>query len=72
MSLKMSLKKVAERRVWLLNAIQADSSLTREALANAASVDVKTISRDLTELRKEYDIDWIGPSKGGHWEVKEK
>ena len=38
-------------------------------LSERLGVNRKTIQRDLAELVEKHIVRWVGPDKGGHWEV---
>jgi ATP-dependent DNA helicase RecG len=59
----------AYRRQRLLDMMIFNKQLTKQELADIMGVNVSTIQRDLTELRKHHRIVWVGSSKKGHWEI---
>lgn len=46
--------------------IAEDSNITRQQMASALHVSVKTIARTLSKMD---NVNYVGPSKGGHWEI---
>ena len=55
----------------LLETVIAKPSTTKEELGKILGVSESTIKRDFDRLKKSYRIEWIGPTLGGRWEVKE-
>ena len=54
----------------LLETIISRPMVSKEELARIHGISVPTLKRDLRSMRRSYDIKWVGPTKGGHWEVK--
>lgn len=59
--------KAGGRQQQLREMIQADMFQNAEVLAQKLNVSIITVYRDLKVLH----ISWSGPSKGGHWEIKD-
>ncbi len=57
------------RRQRLLDMMIFNEQLTKQELSDIMGVNEITIQRDLTELRKQHHIVWVGSSKKGHWEI---
>lgn len=63
-------KIVSVRCRSLLETIISRPIVSKEELARIHGISVPTLKRDLPSMRRSYDIKWVGPTKGGHWEVK--
>ena len=48
--------------------IRADNKVTRAQMAEKIGVSVKTIARNLKEMKH---IAFVGSGNNGHWEIKE-
>ena len=44
-------------------------AVNTKCLAEKLSVNRKTIQRDMAYLQERKLIQWVGPDKGGHWEI---
>ena len=53
----------------VLEAIQANPSITRSELATLLGVSESTVYREITELKNQGRIRRVGENKGGYWEV---
>lgn len=62
----------SERKDRILAMIKENALLTKKEIAVRLGVSESSIQRDLTELRKTINVEWKGPSKGGHWEIERK
>jgi len=49
--------------------VQADSSITRQQMAEQIGKDIRTIGRAIKKLQDEGKLQRIGSDKTGHWEV---
>jgi len=49
--------------------VQADSSITRQQMAERMGKDVRTIARAIKNLQDEVKLQRVGSDKAGHWEV---
>ena len=59
-------------RQWrLMQMIQEDSSVSREEMSLKMKVSLKTIARDIEEMRKYMSIAYVGGAVNGHWEIRE-
>lgn len=58
------------RELKVLNYILSNPKISALEIANELGVTRRTIHRDINLLRKQYEINWIGSAKTGHWEVK--
>lgn len=54
------------RQQQILQMMQADYSVSASTMA--AHLDI-TVRRDIEALRKHYNIQWLGSSKQGHWQI---
>lgn len=61
---KMSPQSTLQESIIAL--IAEDSNITRQQMASALHVSVKTIARTLSKMD---NVNYVGPSKGGHWEI---
>lgn len=52
----------------IMNLVKLRPNITRRDIAKALSVSVKTVERHIADMNGR--IKYVGPSKGGHWEVK--
>jgi len=49
--------------------VQADSSITRQQMAEKIGKDIRTIGRAIKKLQDEGNLKRIGSDKSGHWEA---
>ncbi|MBI4210589.1 MAG: winged helix-turn-helix transcriptional regulator [Candidatus Diapherotrites archaeon] len=54
----------------IMDAISQNPSITKEKLAEQLGISVDGIKYHIKKLRQKKKLEWNGPSKGGHWEVK--
>lgn len=52
----------------ILRMIRSNPNITRKHMADELGVSTKTIGRELSKLPM---VEYVGPAKGGHWEIKE-
>ena len=71
---KMSGKNVGKkkRKALILKKIRTKDSFTLVTLAREIGVSEKTIERDVEELKKDGEIKFVGPKRGGHYEMGNK
>ena len=71
---KMSIKSTGktERRRAILEKIEERKFFTLKAIAEELGVTLKTIYRDMKELKKSKKIRFVGPKRGGHYEMGNK
>jgi len=60
---------LTSRQQQILQMIQTDTSISASTMAAQLDVTVRTVRRDIEALRKHYDIQWLGSSKQGHWQI---
>jgi len=53
----------------ILAALTANPELTLAALATSMGKSLSAVERAKTKLVKEGKLRFVGPRKGGHWEV---
>ena len=54
----------------ILELIISNKRISTEEIGQQLGVSYKTVRRDIESLRSSYKIEWIGPSKTGHWDVE--
>ena len=69
---KTTLKTTPKTNEMLLILIKQNSQITKEELAKELGITVNGVKYHIKKLRNKKYILWIGPSKGGHWEVKNR
>lgn len=57
---------INNRREDIVNLIKTDNTVSLTAIAKAIGVTMKTIQRELAEMR--HIVQHVGPIRGGHWE----
>ncbi len=57
---------INNRREDIVNLIKTDNTVSLTAIAKAIGVTMKTIQRELAEMR--HIVQHVGPTRGGHWE----
>ena len=62
-------QKLSDRQKDLLHLITTDNTISAHTMATIHGITVRSIRRDIDALRQYYNIQWVGPSKSGHWEV---
>jgi ATP-dependent DNA helicase RecG len=60
-------KNLTERQQRIIALISENPQITRAEIAGAIGVATKTIERELTTLSN--IVYYVGPKKGGHWEI---
>jgi predicted HTH transcriptional regulator len=60
------IEDLKKRRELIVNLIKADNKISLSALAKEIGVNIKTIQRELADMR--HIVQHIGPTRGGHWE----
>ena len=55
----------------ILQILKEDNSLTLAKVAERIGKSVSAVERAAKKLRDQGKLEYIGPQKGGHWEVKE-
>lgn len=53
----------------VLNALEADPSLTLTEVSLKVGKSLSAIKRAVAQLTREGNLRYVGPSKGGHWEI---
>ena len=61
--------KVDARRNSIIELLLADGAITMSDLAKALNVSIKTIQRDLDELRNQKRLERIGSDASGSWKI---
>lgn len=64
------LDKLSKRQCQIMNIINSNPQTTKDEMAQILNTSESTIARDLKQINKHIVVIWIGPSKGGHWEIK--
>ncbi len=64
---KKNLQKKQKRHQGIISLIRHNPQITAEEMAEKLDVKVRTIYRDLEELK--HLIKYVGPSKGGYWKL---
>jgi len=64
---KKNLQKKQKRHQGIISLIRHNPQITTEEMAEKLDVKVRTIYRDLEELK--HLIEYVGPSKGGYWKL---
>lgn len=62
---------ISKRRNKVLELIRENNQITSTMLKDILGVSKATIERDLSKLKKENKIEYIGSSKNGYWKTKE-
>ena len=57
---------IEKRREAIVNIIKKDNTIPLSAIAEQLGVNLKTIKRELSEMR--HIVQHVGPTRGGHWE----
>ncbi len=66
---KFTQKKVGKTAQSIIDAIVADSKITRKGLASLLGISENAVKYHLSTLQAREIILHIGPDKGGHWKV---
>ena len=61
---------ILKRRERIIELIKENKIITRSNLKDILGVSKATIKRDISKLREENKIEYIGSSKNGYWEIK--
>ncbi|MBR1516045.1 MAG: HTH domain-containing protein [Paludibacteraceae bacterium] len=56
----------------IIKDVAVDVAINTKYLSDRLEVNRKTIQRDIRVLQEKQLIQWVGPDKGGHWEIIEK
>lgn len=62
-------QKLTIRQQEILRLVEVDRTISAASMATALGVTVRSIRRDIEAIRQHYNLKWIGPTKGGHWEI---
>ena len=62
-------QKQTIRQQEILRLVEVDRTISAASMATALGVTVRSIRRDIEAIRQHYNLKWIGPTKGGHWEI---
>ena len=62
-------QKLTDRQQEILRLIEADKTISAATMAANLGVTVRSIRRDIEAIRKHYNLQYVGPTKGGHWEI---
>ena len=63
-------ENVTENRIdQIIEILISDNTVTTDQLAKTLKVTKRTILRDIEKLRKVGKVKYIGPAKGGYWQV---
>lgn len=57
------------RQQQILQMMQADDSVSASTMAAQLGITIRTVRRDIEALRHHYNIQWLGSSKQGHWQI---
>lgn len=60
---------LSKRQYQIINTINPNNQITKEKIACILNVSESTIARDIKEINKHINLIWVGPSKGGHWQI---
>ncbi len=60
--------RLTENKLQILRLVLANPYITKQEMAEAVRISVKSISANITAMRGKY-LNRIGPDKGGFWEV---
>ena len=61
-------EKLTENKLQILRLVLANPYITKQEMAEAVRISVKSISANITAMRGKY-LNRVGPDKGGFWEV---
>ena len=61
--------QLSTRQQQILSLLRKDKSMSKQRLANALGLSMSTIKRELSAMS--YVVKYVGPTKGGHWEIIE-
>ena len=60
---------LTSRQRQILQMMQTDTSVSASTMAAQLGITVRTVRRDIEALRHYYNIQWLGSSKQGHWQI---
>ena len=60
--------RLTENKLQILRLVLANPYITKQEMAKAVGISVKSISANITAMRGKY-LNRVGPDKGGFWEV---
>lgn len=60
--------KLTENKLQILRLVLANPYITKQEMAEAVGISVKSISANIAAMRGKY-LNRVGPDKGGFWEV---
>ncbi len=60
--------RLTENKLQILRLVLANPYITKQEMAEAVRISVKSISANITAMRGKY-LNRVGPDKGGFWEV---
>ena len=60
--------RLTENKLQILRLVLANPYITKQEMAKAVGISVKSISANITAMRGKY-LNRLGPDKGGFWEV---
>ncbi len=60
---------LTSRQQQILQMMQADDSVSASTMAARLGITIRTVRRDIEALRNHYNIQWLGSSKQGHWQI---
>ena len=66
------IEDLPERQRVILDILKKDVIENASLLAKKTGVSWRTIMRDLNSLREKGLVKYVGPDKGGHWEIIEQ
>lgn len=66
---KSRVKSREKSREKILELMMGNPSITTQVLAESVGLSIKGIEKAIRLLKKEGQLQRIGPDKGGHWEV---
>jgi Fic family protein len=61
--------QLSTRQQQIISLLRKDNSLSKQRLADALGLSMSTIKRELSAMS--YVVKYVGPTKGGHWEIIE-
>ena len=66
---KTSQKPAKEERKKMIIQTIKENKFTKRGFAEEIGVNGSTVESDLKELKEEGKIQFVGPKRGGHWEI---
>lgn len=67
-----SFEILTDRQRTIISMIESDKNVSVESMAQVLKVNEKTIKRDFRKIRSVLRLEWVGPSRTGHWEIGSK